>query len=307
MMGRTKPGVLNIDKPAGMTSHDVVAAVRRHTGIRKVGHAGTLDPLATGVLLVCVGQATRVVEYLQRGQKEYVVRIRLGEETTTYDAEGEVVARHEVPALTAHELRAVLQGFVGEVMQQPPMYSAVKYRGRPLYKLAREGKKIEARKRPVRIHAFELLRWETPDLEARVVCSPGTYVRSLAHDVGVALGCGAHVQALRRTASGTWRVEDAIPLEVFLASGEDWPRYVHGLRAALSMLPPLVLEDEMAYRFALGQRVRLEAAVGRGEYRVLSADEKLVGVGRVMDEGALLAPHKVLVDPQMLLPEVQEG
>ena len=292
-MSTTPTGVLNIDKPQGMTSHDVVARVRRLTGIRRVGHAGTLDPLATGVLLVCVGPATRFVEYLQQGQKVYETTIRLGEETDTYDAEGEIVARRPVPPLSREAIDRALDAFRGEIMQTPPMYSAIKKRGQPLYKLARQGKSVERPPRPVTIYAIDILDWQPPDLTLRVTVSPGTYIRSIAHDLGQALGAGGHVRTLRRVASGAFRVEDAVTLEELEASGTDWPRYLHGLRGALSMLPAVVLTEEQARRFRHGQRIKLESPpIASSDLRVLGPGETFLGVGRIQDQ--LLVPYKVL-------------
>ena len=195
-MSETIAGVFNIDKPAGLTSHDVVQSVRKLTGIRKAGHAGTLDPLATGVLLVCIGAATRVIEYLQAGAKVYRTTVRLGERTTTYDAEGDIINAKPVPALSLEQIETALDCYRGEIEQTPPMYSALKYQGRPLHKLARAGIEVERKPRPVTISRLTLCHWRPPDLTLEIVCSPGTYVRTLADDLGLQLGCGAHVPRL---------------------------------------------------------------------------------------------------------------
>ncbi len=301
-MSSKDSGVLNIDKPQGMTSHDVVARVRRITGIRRVGHAGTLDPLATGVLLLCVGSATRIVEYLQRGRKVYETTVRLGQETNTYDADGERVAEAPVPDFSIQEIERALNAFRGEITQTPPAYSAIKQHGQPLYKLARAGKEVTATPRQVTIDDITLLDWRNPDLRLRITCSPGTYIRSIAHDLGQALGVGGHVAALRRVASGSWRVEDAVTVAELEAAGEDWPRYLHGLRGALSMLPPVILPAELAYRFVLGQRVPLSGIPPQGEdLRVLGPGEKFLGVGRIKE--GVLAPHKVFADPARIRPQ----
>ena len=286
-------GVLNIDKPQGITSHDVVARVRRLTGIRRVGHAGTLDPLATGVLLVCVGPATRFIEYPQQGKKIYETTIRLGEETDTYDAEGRVVATAPVPDFSVEELERTLDAFRGEIMQTPPMYSAIKQGGKPLYQLARAGKEVERPPRPVTIYDITILQWRNPDLTLRITTSPGVYIRSIAHDLGQALGVGGHVRALRRIASGAFRVEDAVTLTALEAAGKDWPRYLHGLRGALSMLPPIILTAEQARRFRHGQRIPLEKIPQHSsDLRVLGPHEQFLGVGRVKNH--ILIPYKVL-------------
>ena len=291
-------GILNIDKPQGWTSHDVVARVRRLTGIRRVGHAGTLDPLATGVLLVCVGKATRVVEYLQQGKKVYETTIRLGEATDTYDADGQVIATATVPDFTLEELDRALNAFRGDILQVPPMYSAIKQKGQPLYKLARQGKTVERPPRPVTIYDITILQWHKPDLTLRITTSPGAYIRSIAHDLGQALGVGGHIRQLRRVASGAFRVEDAITLEDLEAAGPDWPRYLHGLRGALSMLPPIILTPQQAQRFLHGQRIPLDPPPDlppQQDLRVLAPGEKLLGIGQL--QGQLLIPKKVLHSP----------
>ncbi len=300
-MASTTTGVLNIDKPAGMTSHDVVARVRRLTGIRRVGHAGTLDPLATGVLLVCVGPATRIVEYLQRGRKVYETTVRLGQETDTYDADGEVVAERPVPDFSLTEIDEALNVFRGEITQTPPAYSAIKQNGQPLYKLARAGVAVDVPTRQVTIDAIEILDWRNPELHLRITCSPGVYIRSIAHDLGRKLGVGGHVQSLRRAASGSWRVEDAVTLAALQAAGENWPRYLHGLRGALSMLPPLVLPADLAYRFALGQRLSLpDPPTIPSDLRVLGPGERFIGIGRMQAD--VLTPRKIFADPEKYRP-----
>jgi tRNA pseudouridine55 synthase len=196
-------GVLCVDKPLGMTSHDVVGRTRRVAGLRRVGHAGTLDPLATGVLLLCLGRAARLIEYLVGHDKVYETTVRLGQTTATYDAEGEVLAERPFLHLTLSQIEAALEAFRGDIVQQPPIYSAIKQGGQPLYKLARQGKTEVARPyRPVTIHELTRLSWEPPHLSLRIACSSGTYIRSLGYDLGEALGCGGHLSALRRLAVG---------------------------------------------------------------------------------------------------------
>ncbi len=296
-------GVLNIDKPAGLTSHDVVARVRRLSGVRRVGHAGTLDPLATGVLLVCVGTATRIAEYLQASVKTYLAEVRLGEETNTYDAEGVVVASHSLPPLTAADLQQVLKGFTGEISQTPPPYSAVKKQGRPAYVYARAGAEVELAPRQVTLFELDLVSWQAPHLVVRMLCSPGTYVRSLAHDLGQTLGCGGHVTSLRRLASGPWKVEKAVPLDDLVALGGGWTSCLHEVSFALSGLPSVQLEADEAYRFSLGQpRPLPESMLGRpgGEpcdVTVYDPHGVLLGIGRSNPRHGLLLPHKVFAPP----------
>lgn len=243
-------GILNIDKPAGMTSHDVVNRVRRLAGTRRVGHAGTLDPLATGVLLVCLGRATRLVEYLMGQPKCYQTTVRLGQTTNTYDADGQIMTDKAVPAYDLSQLEAVLQSFRGIIEQQPPAFSAIKQDGQPIYKLARQGKTVEVAARSVTIYELELMDWERPFLQLRVLCSTGTYIRSLAHDVGAALGCGGHVVALRRTAVGAFQVQQAVPLADLDAA--NLPDFIQMPETAVFHLPPLHLNSTEAQKLQNG-------------------------------------------------------
>lgn len=208
-------GILLIDKPSGCTSHDVVDRVRHKLHIRKVGHAGTLDPNATGLLIILVGRATKVSQYLMSLDKVYEGTITLGTITDSYDSEGEVIEERPVPDLTEDEVRKVLASFIGDQYQLPPMFSAKKIEGVPLYKLARKGKVVEREPRFIRISGIELLEMNLPEISFRVACSKGTYVRTLAYDIGEKIGCGAHLSALCRLASDRFRIEDAIPLEKF--------------------------------------------------------------------------------------------
>jgi tRNA pseudouridine55 synthase len=206
-------GLLVINKPIGLTSHDVVNKVRWLSGIRRVGHAGTLDPLASGVLLLAVGRATRLIEYLVGRSKRYQAVVRLGQETDTYDREGEVVAERPVQ-VTDSQLEAALERFRGPIEQVPPMFSAVKQGGQPLYRLARRGQAVERPARAITIYELSLLDWRPPEIELLIHCSSGTYIRSLAHDLGQVLGCGGHLATLRRLAVGDFTLDQAVPLPV---------------------------------------------------------------------------------------------
>ena len=257
-------GIVNIDKPPGMTSHDVVDVVRRVAGQRKVGHAGTLDPMATGVLLVCLGQATRVSEYLMTGRKRYRATITLGMTTNTYDADGEIVGSGGKADFGRSEIEAALSRFVGRIEQVPPMYSAVKQDGQPLYRLARQGKTVERKPRPVEIDAIELLDWSPPSLLVEVACSPGTYLRSLAHDLGQQLGSGAYLAALVRLSSGRFTLEEAVSLprleEAFQHGQED--RYLLPLDEAFLDWPAMVVGEQDARRLVHGQAIQGEPPGG---------------------------------------------
>ncbi len=209
-------GILNLDKPPGITSHDAVARLRRATRIKRVGHAGTLDPMATGVLLLCVGQATRLSEYLMASMKTYAAQVAFGVTTDSQDATGVILQRRDATGLTEAVVRAMLPAFTGELLQTPPMVSAVHYEGRRLYELAREGIEVERAARPVTVHRLDLTHFipgVAPVADLEVDCSSGTYVRTLAHDLGEALGCGAHLSALRRTRVGPFTLDASLPLE----------------------------------------------------------------------------------------------
>ncbi len=250
-------GILNINKPGGWTSHDVVAWVRRVLREKRVGHAGTLDPMATGVLLVCVGQATRVAEYLTAGRKAYRAVVQLGVTSDTYDADGEVLTTAAVPALTADDLHRALAPFVGEIQQRPPAYSAIKQDGVAAYRKARRGEEVELAPRPVTIYGIELLAWDPADarLTLEIACGPGTYIRSLAHDLGQALGCGALLTGLTRIRSGQFGLADAVELDALAdaARAGDLERYLHPIAAALSALTQVPVDAADAARLAHGQ------------------------------------------------------
>ena len=231
-------GFLVIDKPVDWTSHDVVGKLRRILRTKRIGHAGTLDPLATGVLVVAVGPATRMLQYLPLEPKVYEVTVRFGVSTTTFDAEGEVIQERPVPADLPAQIEAQLPRFRGEIQQLPPMYSAVKKQGKPLYAYARQGVSVEREPRRVTVSALEALEIEGTDVSFRIECSGGTYIRTLAHDLGEEIGCGAHVVALRRTRVGDFLEGVAIPLE------EVGAEKLISLRDALRSLPQYSLTEQ---------------------------------------------------------------
>jgi tRNA pseudouridine55 synthase len=206
-------GVLLVDKAAGMTSHDVVALVRRQLQIRKVGHCGTLDPIATGLLLLTLGRGTKIQDLLMAEDKEYSGTISLGVTTSSQDREGEIIAQREVPNFSEDQIRAAFEKFRGDFYQMPPMVSAIKHGGVPLYKLARQGKTVEREPRLVHVYRYSIGRITLPEIGFTVVCSKGFYVRTYAHDIGEALGCGAHLSALRRTKSGRFDVANAVSVQ----------------------------------------------------------------------------------------------
>jgi tRNA pseudouridine55 synthase len=212
-LAATLDGVLLVDKAEGMTSHDVVAMVRRSLGIKKVGHCGTLDPIATGLLLITIGRGTKVQDLLMSEDKEYAGTLTLGLTTSTQDREGEIVEQRPVPAFEEKQVRAAFEKFRGDFYQLPPMVSAKKHGGVPLYKLARQGKVVEREPRLVHVYRYTVDRMALPDIDFSVVCSKGFYVRTYAHDIGEALGCGAHLKSLRRTKSGRFDVGNALRVE----------------------------------------------------------------------------------------------
>jgi tRNA pseudouridine55 synthase len=295
----TLSGFMIVDKPRGLTSHDVVNkvkwAARAVSGTKiKVGHAGTLDPMATGVLVVCVGDATRLSEYVMASDKTYVARVRLGEATNTYDADGEIVARRDASHITRGRVEAALEAFRGDIQQIPPMYSAIKQGGKKLYEMARAGVTVDRAPRPVKITRLTITAWEPPVLSLEVMCSAGTYMRSLAHDLGESLEVGAHLTALARTRSGAFTLSGAQPLEALGA--EAFARMISpadGLRDWYTV----ALDDDALTHLRHGRAFpRSEADRGvRADSlaRGLDADGALVAVLRAGMDG-LWHPHKVL-------------
>ena len=307
-------GLLVLDKPSGPTSHDMVNLVRRGTGEKRAGHAGTLDPLATGVLVVCLGAATRLSEYLIGEDKRYRAVARLGVATATFDSQGEVTATADLPpGLDREAIERALAGFRGQIMQAPPAFSAIKRGGRKAYELARRGEAVTIEPRGVTIYDLRLEDWQPPDLVLDVHCSAGTYIRSLAHDLGQTLGCGAHLRALRRTAAGCFTLEQAVTvddLQSAFASGA-WTRYLRPPQSALPEWPVMRVERAAADRLAHGNALsdgdwRLDDSEGRagGSTGTSEIARRALALG---PEGTLLAvlerdeaegawkPRKVLV------------
>lgn len=273
-------GILNVDKPSGWTSHDVVSWIRRLLKMRRIGHAGTLDPLATGVLLICLGQATRVTEYLMLGRKSYRAEVQLGITTDTFDADGQVTASAPVPQLSEAVLRRVLSGFEGDIMQRPPVYSALKRQGVPLYRLARRGETVEPALRRVRIHKIALVSFGSSRVALDIDCDSGTYIRSLAHDVGAALGCGGMLTSLVRTRSGRFSLADALTLDAVAAAHRSGvlERHIHPLLAALDGFAALRVGPEAEQRLRQGQAIRGDASAGAVRACALASGGNLVAI-----------------------------
>jgi tRNA pseudouridine55 synthase len=287
-------GFIVVDKPAGMTSHDVVSSVRRLAGMKKVGHTGTLDPFATGVLPVALGEATKAIPFLDESVKEYRAVMRLGEGTDTQDFTGSVIRRGEWQGLTTGRIEAAARLFIGRGSQIPPMYSALKRDGVPLYRLARRGEEVRREPREIEIYSLVIDRIDLPDVAFTVRCSRGVYVRTLASDLGDRLGCGAHLAELRRTASGPFELEQALTMEKLadVTGRRELPRVLISCHAALAHLRDLPLTATGAARVVHG--IAPEAAdlqmfpdgpLGQGERMRLSRDGKLLAVAESTAEG----------------------
>ncbi len=283
-------GVLLVDKPQDHTSHDVVARVRRASGFVRCGHAGTLDPMATGVLPILLGDATRVSDWLMEHDKEYEFTLRFGVVTDTCDAWGRTLEERPVPALGEKDVADLVARFTGEQSQVPPMYSAVKVGGRRLHEEARRGRDVERPARTVSIYAIDVLAWETPFLRLRISCSKGTYIRSLAHDMGQALGCGACVTELRRLRAGTFRVEDAAPLEAVLNPEAIAARLIPIARA-LPDFGRVVLDAASIAALADGRAVEASGTNEEGTVFLMDAAGRTLALA--MREGDRFRPLRV--------------
>ncbi len=294
-------GILNVNKPRGVTSFSIVSLARRLTGFRRVGHAGTLDPIADGVLPILLGQATRVVEYLIDQPKRYHTTVRLGQATDTYDADGEITAEADPSGVTQEALEAAARAFTGEIEQVPPMYSAVKHQGQPLYRYARAGEEIEREPRRVMVYSIDVVSFSPPDVELNIECGRGAYVRTLAHDLGLMLGCYAHLAALTRTRMGPFAVEDAITPEELreAAHAGVWQEYLwatdtplESWRAAILAGPHVRAARDGSPLFLVPSRPGA-FTIGRGTpCRAYSAEGDFLAVLRY-EGGQLWRPDKV--------------
>ena len=273
-------GVLVVDKPVGMTSHDVVQAIRTGTGLRRAGHTGTLDPRASGVLVILVGPAVRLSEFVSASDKRYQAIIRLGSTTDTFDADGKMTQSPAPVDVTEQQFDKVLNTFVGEIEQTPPPYSAVKVQGRKAYELAREGEEVELAPRKITVHHLEVLEWAPPEVVIDVHCSSGTYVRSLANDLGNALGCGAYLVGLRRTKSGRFSLREATPLrklqEAFHAG--NWYQFLIPAAEALAEWPSVELNPDDVENIRHGHRIHADAQARPGMVRGVSTQGELVAL-----------------------------
>lgn len=297
--GRNVNGILLFDKPLGETSNRALQRVKQLYQAAKAGHTGSLDPLADGLLPICFGRATKVSAFLLDADKRYWTRIKLGEKTATADSEGEVIETRPVPELDEARIEQVLQQFRGDIEQIPPMYSALKHKGQRLYKLAREGVEVERQPRPVTIHELKLVSVDLPELELEISCSKGTYVRTLAEDIGEALGCGAHVTALRRTAVGRFDESMApmVGFEQLEALAEEGFQALDALLQpidkALEEWPAIQLNADMSFYIRQGQSVMVPKVPTSGWLRLYDADNRFLGVGAIDDDGKV-APRRLI-------------
>jgi len=295
--GRDVNGILLLDKPSGITSNDALQQVKRLFFAKKAGHTGSLDPLASGVLPICMGEATKVSAFLLDADKRYEVRCQLGVKTATADAEGEVISTRPVENYSDAQIEAVLEQFRGPIEQIPPMYSALKHEGQRLYKLARQGLEVEREPRPVDIHELVLTGRGDDWLDIAVHCSKGTYVRTLAEDIVEQLGCGAHVSALRRTAVGPYNDEHLVTLEQLQALKDEDKRATDDLllpiESALTQWPDVRLSADAAFYLRQGQAVLVPRAPTSGWVRVYEGEHTFLGMGEILDDGRV-APRRMM-------------
>ncbi|MFC1684203.1 tRNA pseudouridine(55) synthase TruB [Pseudomonadota bacterium] len=295
--GRNVQGILLLDKPMGITSNAALQQVKRLFNARKAGHTGSLDPLANGLLPICLGGATKISAFLLDADKHYRVRIQLGVTTTTADAEGEVLETRSAEGISEQDIQGVLGRFSGEIQQLPPMYSALKHKGERLYKLARQGIEVEREPRPVTIHSLQFVEAELPEFELDVHCSKGTYVRTLAEDIGEALGCGGHVVALRRTGVGPFDTEGWVDMETLEAKAEEGfdalDKLLLPIDSAIGHWPEVRLTADTAYYLRMGQPVMVPRAPTEGWVRLYEGEGAFIGVGEIQDDGKV-APRRLI-------------
>ena len=294
--GRAVNGILVLDKPVGMGSNEVLQRVKRLYRARKAGHTGSLDRLASGLLPICFGEATKLSGYLLNADKHYVATFRLGVTTSTGDAEGEVVSRRAVPAFPASQIERAVARFRGEIEQIPPMHSALKHKGKRLYQLAHEGIVVERQPRPVTIRRFDVLHAEGERMEVEILCSKGTYVRTLAEDLGTVLGCGASVAALRRVGAGPFTAGDMLELATIESLASEGPGALDAslrpMEAAVSQWPRVQLPEGVAFYLRKGQPVLVPHSPTEGWVRIHSERAGFIGVGEVLDDGRI-APRRL--------------
>ncbi|MCE5360257.1 tRNA pseudouridine(55) synthase TruB [Candidatus Igneacidithiobacillus taiwanensis] len=291
-MSRCSDGILLLDKPMGISSNAALQRAKRILGVRKAGHSGTLDPFATGLLILLFGQATKVADYLLNSDKWYRCTLRLGQETNTGDREGEVTFQAR-PDFDQGQLDAALARLRGRIAQIPPMYSAIKRDGQPLYRLARKGVEVPREARMVEIYALEPLSWQNDELVLDIHCSKGTYVRSLAQDLGRMLGCGAHIAELRRMRSGSFCLDAAYTLDELSAAVAEERCPLQAMDLALQDLPAVTLTENTAHYVRQGQGVVIAHAPPPGRIRLYGPQAQFLGLGEVMEDGKV-APRRLM-------------
>ena len=296
--GRDVHGVFLLDKPKGMSSNDIMQKVKRLFQANKAGHTGALDPLATGMLPICLGEATKFSQFLLDSDKRYFVTAKLGERTDTSDAEGQVVETREVNVLEADILAALLQ-FRGDILQVPTMFSALKHNGKPLYEYARQGITVEREARPITIFELKFVEYQAPYLSLEVHCSKGTYIRTLVDDLGEVLGCGAHVSVLRRLAVGDYPVEEMMPIEELQLLAESFPqqeldRLLLPMDTAVASLPQINLDESQTKAVKFGQRVKFESGEQvYGLVRLFSNTQQFLGVAEITSDN-VIRPNRMI-------------
>jgi len=298
--GRNVSGIVLLDKPPGITSNTALQKVKRLYNAAKAGHTGSLDPLATGLLPLCLGEATKVSGFLLDADKSYLATIKLGVRTSSADAEGEVIETRPLENYSKKQIKSAIEHFIGDIEQVPPMHSALKVDGQPLYKLAHQGKVIERKARSVHIYKIDVLYFQGDELEIEVECSKGTYIRTLAEDIGEKLGCGAHLSALRRTSSGPFHLADSVTLEELEALSESGFEEMDALlmpaEDALEGWESINLSENAAYYVLQGQAVQVAKAPTSGLVRLFSAEKGFLGIGEILDDGRVTPRRLFLVD-----------
>ncbi|WP_353571559.1 tRNA pseudouridine(55) synthase TruB [Candidatus Albibeggiatoa sp. nov. BB20] len=293
--GRNVHGILLLNKPTGLTSNEILQKVKGLYNANKAGHTGSLDPLATGLLPLCLGEATKISHFLLDADKHYIAECHLGATTTTADSEGDILQERPIDGIDAAQIEQVIQQFIGEQMQMPPMYSALKHQGQPLYKLARKGQTVEREARPITIFDISIIDISLPKISIHVHCSKGTYIRTLAEDIGEALGCGAHISALHRSEVGHYKdMLDFETLQETATQGfEALDALLIPIDSALPHLPALYLSEELTFYIRQGQAVQVSQAPTEGWVKLLTAEQEFIGLGQILDDGRI-APKRLM-------------
>ncbi|HEY93478.1 MAG TPA: tRNA pseudouridine(55) synthase TruB [Dehalococcoidia bacterium] len=303
-------GILNINKPEGPTSFNIVSRIKKLTGEKRVGHAGTLDPAASGVLPICLGHGTRVIEYLMNSTKDYRAEIEFGKTTDTYDATGSIISLKDSSSVDRNQIETALNDFRGEIQQVPPVYSALKRKGTPYYELARAGINVEIASRPVVVHNIIVRDWKPPVVAIDVTCGKGTYIRSIAHNLGQILGCGAHMKSLVRRKYGPFSIDDSVLLDELEQSypESDWQRYIHPIDSVLLHLKAIVVNDDTRQDIQHGRTIEnitnstqilenqsQQVIPQETHCRAYGLDGRFLGILRYVSETGRWQPEKVFI------------